>query len=139
MIDFEIADANAFEWQELLAGLGVEAVVERTLPHRAASPFDWIVLLALPLHALLSTVGALAMTDLYAAAKRLGSKRSESARPPLVLEDSGTGLRVILEADLPPEALAKLCELELHRFRHGPLRYDKDRKAWRSELDEAEM
>lgn len=56
---------------------------------------------------------------------------------PLVLQDPGTRLRIVLEADLPEEAYAQLTRLDLTAFRIGPLHYDRALGRWRSPLDEA--
>jgi hypothetical protein len=67
----------------------------------------------------------------------LGDSRSPVSRAPLVLMDSGSRLKIIIEADLPAEAISRLAALDLSQFRIGPLHYDKAAGRWRSELDEA--
>ncbi len=140
LLDSELAESAEVEWCDLLDRIGVAAEGERTLPHRAAGPLDWLVLLVLPLHAFLSTLGAAAMTDLYETAKRLArqAKPKQVQRKPLVLEDAETGLRIVVDADLPPEALDQLLALRLGDFRKGPLHYDRSRRSWRSIADEAD-
>jgi hypothetical protein len=54
----------------------------------------------------------------------------------LMLQDTDTGLRVVLEPDLPAESFRQLLSLDLTKFTHGPLHYDLARGRWRSELDE---
>jgi hypothetical protein len=51
--------------------------------------------------------------------------------------DSGSRLKIIIEGDLPAEAISRLVALDLRQFRIGPLHYDKAAGRWRSELDEA--
>jgi hypothetical protein len=63
--------------------------------------------------------------------------RSPVSRAPLVLMDSGSRLQIVIEADLPAEAISLLVALDLSQFRIGPLHYDKAAGHWRSELDEA--
>lgn len=53
-----------------------------------------------------------------------------------MLQDAVTGLRVVLEPDLPAESYRQLLSLDLTKFTHGPLHYDPARARWRSELDE---
>ncbi len=55
----------------------------------------------------------------------------------LVLQDSTTGVQVILESDLPDEAHQQLLSSDLSTIRRGPLHYDRHNQRWRSELDEA--
>jgi hypothetical protein len=107
------------------------------------------VLAALPLQAFLSGLGNEAVTDAYRGLKALVARirpgGSRSARDdigageavPLVLQDPGTRLRIVLEADLPEEAYAQLTRLDLTAFRVGPLHYDRALGRWRSPLDEA--
>jgi hypothetical protein len=57
----------------------------------------------------------------------------------LLLQDSTTGIQVVLEADLPDEASQKLLALDLSTIRRGPVHYDRHHHRWRSELDEAEQ
>ncbi|MEU6860565.1 hypothetical protein AB0B28_17045 [Glycomyces sp. NPDC046736] len=144
-LDTDTADetAEAFEdaWLDTLHRIGVEAEGLRALPHRDPGGLDWLVLLSLPLQAFLGALGTEALGDLYAKAKQLARDRlrgKAKPRPPLVLEDAGTGLRIVLEPDLPPAALEQLTALDLTRFRLGPLHYDRSRKAWRSVADEAD-
>jgi hypothetical protein len=56
---------------------------------------------------------------------------------PLVLQDTASGLQVVLEADLPDAAYQQLVGLDLAKFQLGPLHYDRQQRRWRSELDEA--
>jgi hypothetical protein len=62
---------------------------------------------------------------------------SPASPAPLVLMDSGSRLQIVIEADLPAEAISPLVALDLSQFRIGPLHYDKAAGRWRSELDEA--
>lgn len=140
LLDSELAESAETEWRDMLDRIGVEAEGGRALPHRAAGPLDWLVLLVLPLHAFLSTLGAAAVTDLYETVKRLArqSKQIRGQRRPLVLEDTETGLRILVDADLPREALEQLLEIRLSDFEKGPLHYDRSHRAWRSIADEAD-
>lgn len=133
---------------DLTAGLadefrrsGFVTEVRTRLPHRGPDQITWLMLAALPLQAFLSGIGAEAVKDVYAKAKRLataGRKATSEAKVPLVLQDAESELKVILEADLPPEAISQLVDLDLGAYRIGPLHYDRTRRTWRSELDEAE-
>jgi hypothetical protein len=134
---------------DMLAGCGVSTQVETVPVHRGESAaLTWIVLAVLPLQAFLAALGSKMADDAYAPVRtlvrRLAAGRHQkpgasSARPPapLVLLDRGTGLQVVLEADLPAEAYRQLTALDLSQFSHGPVHYDLGRGRWRAELDEA--
>lgn len=57
---------------------------------------------------------------------------------PVVLQDKATGVQVVLDHDLSAEGYEQLLDLDLSRFRFGPVHYDSCIRHWRSELDEAE-
>jgi len=132
--------------RDLLAGCGASAQVETVPVHRGESAaLTWIVLAVLPLQAFLAALGSKMADDAYAQVRTL-VKRLAAGRPkppgvgppaPLVLVDRGTGLQVVLEADLPAEAYRQLIALDLSQFSHGPVHYDLGRGRWRAELDEA--
>jgi hypothetical protein len=134
---------------DVLAGCGASTQVETVPVHRGESAaLTWIVLAVLPLQAFLAALGSKMADDAYAQVrtlvKRLAAGRHQPpgagpARPPapLVLLDRGTGLQVVLEADLPAEAYRQLTALDLSQFSHGPVHYDLGRGRWRAELDEA--
>lgn len=42
----------------------------------------------------------------------------------LVLQDTKTGVRIVLEADLPAESYRQLLSFDLSEVTHGPVRYD---------------
>lgn len=136
---------------DVLAGCGVSTQVETIPVHRGESAaLTWIVLAVLPLQAFLAALGSKMADDAYAQlrvlVKRLAAGRRQAAdadagpaQPPapLVLLDRGTGLRIVLEADLPADAYRQLTALDLSQFGAGPVHYDLARGRWRSELDEA--
>jgi hypothetical protein len=127
---------------QLLLELGVRAQARRTLAYRGPA-LDWLVLVSLPLNGFLSGLGSEAVRGCYEEVRRLarrltGRAADQGKAPvPLILEDSATGLRIVLEADLPIEAYQELPRLNLADYQAGPLHYDRYRGAWRSELDEA--
>ncbi|MFV8183671.1 MULTISPECIES: hypothetical protein [unclassified Streptomyces] len=141
-------DVSAELERELTAGfreLGAPAVrVRRTLDHRGPAELQWLALVSLPLQAFLSGLGGEAVKDGYRALRdlvarlfRRGTTAPDAAPRPLVLQDERTGLRIVLEADLPQHAYEQLTALDLSGFTVGPLHYDLARGRWRSELDEA--
>ena len=71
--------------------------------------------------------------------KILGRSEERASSPQvLVLQDSTSGVQVVLEPDLPEEAFEQLLTFDLATIRRGPLHYDRHRRRWRSELDEAD-
>lgn len=127
---------------DTLADLGV-AVDARVLPPRRSEvELTWLVLIALPLQAFLSTVGTKVSEDAYRKLKgmvaRLVGRQSRSAGArPVVLEDAATGLKIMLDPGLPDDGYRQLLELDLSQFRLGPVHYDRHERRWRSIPDEA--
>lgn len=50
--------------------------------------------------------------------------------------DSGSKVKIVIEADLPAEAISLLAALDLSQFKIGPVHFDKAAGRWRAELDE---
>lgn len=143
LLDNGITDELEKELIETLRRSSVDATVRRQLSHRSGTELGWLVLLALPLQAFLSGIGAEVVKDVYAAVKHgvgrvVGRSASTPAEPNLlVLQDIETGVKIVIEGDLPAEAVRQLATLDLSAYRLGPLHFDKHRGVWRSELDEA--
>jgi len=66
-----------------------------------------------------------------------GDPRPSACPAPLILMDNGSRLKIVIEPDLPAEAIRSLVALDLSQFTIGPLHYDRAANRWRSELDEA--
>jgi hypothetical protein len=142
LVDREVTDELEQQLAATFSGFGFHTECRRQLTHRGVSELGWLVLAALPLHAFLSGLGSEAVKDIYASVKKLAKRKIEQGtkpvdRFPLVLQDSHSGLRIVLEDELPVEAYQQLINLDLTAYRVGPLHYDRHRRAWRSELDEA--
>jgi hypothetical protein len=128
---------------ELIAGtmrtLGISARVT-VIPPRRGGDLQWLILAALPLQAFLSGIGGRFAEDAYTylrdAARTLLHQEQPAARP-MVLQDTASGLQIILEHDLPSKAYEQLLGLDLSSFRLGPVHYDRAEERWRSELNEA--
>lgn len=142
IFDHEISAELADDLETAFRDLGFDTSARRRLPHRGPAELTWLMLAALPLQSFLSGLGSELAKELYAKVKRLRlpGRKTEGAQHlvPLVLQDTNSELRIILEADLPAEAIRELVSLDLSGYRAGPLHYDQHRKKWRSELDEAE-
>jgi hypothetical protein len=142
--DEQLAAERADLIADALTALGVSVRVEILPRRRSASDLQWIVLAALPLQAFLTSIGGKIADDAYkdfqdAVCKLFHRKHAaqQSATRPMVLQDTDSGLRIVLDQDLPAEGYQKLLGLDLSRFRVGPLHYDRVQRRWRSELDEA--
>jgi hypothetical protein len=136
------------EQQDLIAGAlampGFSVRVRIMPPRRAASDLQWLVLAVLPVQAFLSGIGTEIANHAYERfqeAVRTLLRRKHPDQPgatrPVVLQDATTGLRIVLEPDLPADGYRQLLTLDLSPFRLGPLHYDRAKHRWRSELDEA--
>ncbi|XVV08194.1 hypothetical protein ACQP2X_25425 [Actinoplanes sp. CA-131856] len=140
LVDPGVPAEDAGLLAEALAACGVAARAKVLAPRRAGEQLSWLVLLALPLQAFLTTAGEAAARDAYAGLRRavgrvLGRTPAEAGRP-MVLQDEQTGLRIVLSADLPPEAYQALVTLRLADYEEGPLHYDRHERRWRSITDE---
>ncbi|GAB2869224.1 hypothetical protein GCM10027074_41140 [Streptomyces deserti] len=142
----EVSEVLEKELTARFRELGMPAVrVRRALSHRGPAELQWLVLASLPLQAFLSGLGSEAVKDGYLALKDLvsrlfrrdGTAQGEATPRPLVLQDERSGLRIVLEPDLPQRAYEQLAVLDLTQFSVGPLHYDRALRRWRSELDEA--
>jgi hypothetical protein len=146
LLDEQADDALRRDLTAGLAALGLTVARTRTArAHRGPGDLPWLVLLALPVQAFLSGLGAAAVEDSWRALRALVHRAAHRRAPtggaplprPLVLHDQPSGLRIVLEPELPVEAYEQLLALDLTRYRHGPLHYDRALGRWRSELDEA--
>jgi hypothetical protein len=91
----------------------------------------------LPLQAFLSGLGSKLAEDAYHGLKDVVVRILRRSNPgrrerALVLQDTATGLQVVLEPDLPIEGYRRLVTLDLSAFHGGPVRYDRSRNAWQS-------
>jgi hypothetical protein len=127
-----------------LAALGVSARVRVLPPRRGAGDLQWLILAALPLQAFLTSIGGKVADDAYQgfqnAVRKLLRREPADQLPtprPMVLQDSASGLRIVLDHDLPAEGYQQLITLDLSCYRLGPVHYDRSQRRWRSELDEA--
>jgi hypothetical protein len=139
----EVSDELEDQLVAMFRGFGFSTECRRELAYRGAAELGWVALAALPLHAFLSGIASEAIRDVYVSVKKLAARKTRNngqpavSQYPLVLQDAGSGLQIILEDDLPIEAYQQLIKLDLTAYRIGPLHYDRHRRAWRSELDEA--
>jgi hypothetical protein len=138
----DISGEQELEIKKAFTQFGTVSSVRRAVAYRGPNELEWLVLAALPLQAFLQNLGSLMGADAYGGFKRLVqrlSRRGDSGTPraPLILQDIQSGVRIVLDWDLPAEAYQKLVELDLKHYRYGPVHYDQTRGCWRSEIDEA--
>jgi hypothetical protein len=130
---------------EAFRSFGVVTRTRVVPPRRGVGELQWLVLAAVPLQAFVGALASRFAEDAYKGLKRLVSQtlggHSEAPGPEqvLVLQDPVSRLQVVLEADLPTEAYQQLVSVDFSAVRRGPLHYDRQRHAWRSELDEWEQ
>lgn len=117
----------------------------RVRGHRGAA-IEWLVLAALPLQAFLQNLGTLTSEDAYIAFKSLIAQLPHhKPRPhpeeqeirPIVLQDTSSGLQIVIESDLPEIAYRQLQQLNLAQFNSGPIHFDRNLGCWRADGGEA--
>ena len=124
--------------------VGLTAELREVSPRRSLSDIAWLALVAVPLKPFYEQLAKDFATDAHRCLKRLAGKILQQAQERtgsprvLVLQDATTGVQVVLEPDLPDEAFEQLLTFDLTTIRRGPLHYDRHRRQWRSELDEAD-
>jgi hypothetical protein len=125
------------------ASIGLVADLRFNVSKRSIAEAAWFVLAAVPLRPFFDRLTENAADDAYrrlkAMAERILHRRPDTANKPksvLVLQDTLTGVQVVLEPDLPAASYRELLNFDLSTIRHGPLHYDMRRRRWRSELDE---
>jgi hypothetical protein len=104
----------------------------------------WLAILAVPLKPFYEQLAKDVAVDAHQRLKALTGKilhrrdeNTTSSPRVLVLQDDTSGVKIVLEPDLPDEAFEQLLAFDLTTVRRGPLHYDRHRRQWRSELDEA--
>jgi hypothetical protein len=132
-----MSTADEYDVAEAFATIDVAATTRLAPTQRTLNGAEWLVLAMLPLQAFLSGLGSKLAEDAYRGLKDVVGRvlrRSSPGRRErvLVLQDTATGLQVVLEPDLPTDAYRRLVELDLSAFRPGPVRYDRSRNAWQS-------
>lgn len=122
-------------------GLAVDLRV--VAPRRSLGDVAWLVLAALPLQHFFSHLAENFADDVH---DRLGTfvnrilrrqqPPSEGPKPVLVLQDTDSATRIVLELDLPAQSYQQLISLNLTVVQHQMLYYDMHREQWRSKLDD---
>ena len=132
-----MSTADEYDVAEAFATIDVAATTRLAPTQRTLNGVEWLVLAMLPLQAFLSGLGSKLAEDAYHGLKDVVGRILRRSNPgrrerALVLQDTATGLQVVLEPDLPIEAYRRLVTLDLSAFHGGPVRYDRSRNAWQS-------
>ncbi|MET8676735.1 hypothetical protein ABZW18_03805 [Streptomyces sp. NPDC004647] len=120
-----------------LSELGLDARA-RLVKTVRSEQLTWLVLVVLPLSGFLGSLGQSLAQDAYGAVKRVVAGalgRSEDAsvpepQRPLLLEDTRSATRIVLEADLPDAAYRQLFQLDLAGSEGRTLTFDRVRNRW---------
>jgi hypothetical protein len=132
-----MSTADEYDVAEAFATIDVAATTRLVPTQRSLNGVEWLVLAMLPLQAFLSGLGSKLAEDAYHGLKDVVGRILRRSNPgrrerALVLQDTATGLQVVLEPDLPIEGYRRLVTLDLSAFHGGPVRYDRSRNAWQS-------
>ena len=136
------ADERA-EIAAAFGSIGLTADLRVVSPKRSLADVAWLVLAAIPLQPFVNHLAEDLADDAHQRLKTFVTRAlrrpmaANQPKPVLVLQDTITGVQVVLEPDLPADSYRQLLSLDLAAARRGPLHYDVHRRRWRSELDEA--
>jgi len=134
---------EAVDLAQSFATVGLSPDLREVPPRRSLGDIAWLALIAVPLKPFYEQLAKDFATDAHRRLKALTMKLlhreavPSSAPQVLVLQDSRTGIAVVIEPDLPDVAFEQLLTFNLSGIRRGPVHYDRHRRRWRSELDEA--
>lgn len=124
---------------DALKALGFTVRVKIWPVRRSVAEIHWLFLVALPLQAFLGGVGAKLADDVYGSLKEAVRRTPREPEPgperSVVLQDTETGVRILLGGELDDRAFDALRDLDLARFRNGTLRYDTAEARWCSVSD----
>jgi len=142
LIAEEISADEAAEIASEFRSIGMAIDLRIVPPRRSLSDLAWLVLAAVPLQPFFNQLAQDIADDVHERLKSFvtgvlrRSSVTDSPKPVLVLQDTVTGVQVVLEPDLPAESYGQLLSFDLSTIKRGPLHYDVRRRRWRSELDE---
>lgn len=116
---------------DALTAPGIHVRVRTWPAVRGPDALNWLFLVALPLHAFLGGFGGRLADDSYRKLRDLVRRPAATGAPRLfVLQDTATGIRVVLGPEADEEAYRKLRTLDLTQFRYDTLRYDTTEARW---------
>ena len=139
----DLSDQAAAQLIEDFQSVGVTAELRQVSPRRGLGEIAWLALAVVPLKPFFDQHTKDFADDAYQHLKTLTARVFRLHPPPtgpppvLLLQDSTTGIQVVLEPGLPARAYQQLVSFDFAALRRGPVHYDQHRRRWRSELDEA--
>jgi hypothetical protein len=142
LISGQISADEAVRIAAEFSSVGLTADLRVAAPRRFVGDVAWLLLAALPLQPFFNRLAEDFADDVHERLKtfvtRVLRRRPAANRPKpvLMLQDTLSGVQVVLEPDLPAESYRQLLSFDLCIVRRGPLHYDLHRRRWRSELDE---
>lgn len=137
-----ISASEAARITEEFNSVGLNADLRVVAPKRSLGDIAWFLIAALPLQPFFTRLAEDTADDVHERLKAfvthviLRRPAETQPQPILVLQDTLSGVRVVLEPDLPAESYRQLLSFDMSTVRRGPLHYDMHRRRWRSELDE---
>jgi hypothetical protein len=138
-----IAADEAAEIAAAFGSVGLTADLRIVSTKRSLADLTWLVLAAIPLQPFFNRLAEDLADDAHQRLKTFVTRvlrrpaAANQPKPVLILQDTITGVQVVLEPDLPADSYRQLLSFDLATVRRGPLHYDAHRRRWRSELDEA--
>jgi hypothetical protein len=123
--------------REALRELDVNARVQTATSGTDRS--SWVVLASLPTRMLFDNMAARradVASQVRELVRRITERGDGSVPGLLMLQDTETGIQIVLWKDLPEIAFQSLPQVDLIRFTFGPVHYDVVAAAWRSPFDE---
>ena len=118
--------------------LDVNARVQ-TAAYGRDSRSSWVVLASVPTRMLFENMATRAVgmaSQIRELVERITVSEDGGSAGLLMLQDTETGIQVVLVPNLPDAALQSLPGIDLLGFTFGPVHYDAGTSAWRSLFDE---
>jgi hypothetical protein len=135
----KISPKDTAELSREFETVGLSAQLREVRPRRSLGEIAWLALMLLPLKPFFDKLAEDFADDAHQQLTKLVGKLLHRTNPAtdtpqiLVLQDSATGIQIVLESDLPPQAHQQLLSVDLTTIHPGPLRYDRYSGTWRSD------
>jgi hypothetical protein len=125
-----LSDEEADDLTREFESIGLRAELREVPPRRSLSDIAWLALLALPLKPFFEQLAKDSASDVHKGlrsivGKILQRRHNQPATVPrvLLLQDSASGVQIVLETDLGDDAYRQLLAMDLSRISRGPLHY----------------
>jgi hypothetical protein len=122
--------------------IGLTVDLRVVSPKRSLEEVVWLVLAALPLQPFFRRLAEDFADDVHDRLRTFVNRilrrqpPAEGRKPVLLLQDTDSATRIILEPDLPVKSYQQLLSLDLTIVQRELLRYDMNSQQWRPDLDE---